>query len=161
MSEEELTGLEEELAAARGEAERLQSTAADREARASHLEAQLAELRGELEESRRQAEAREEELRAEHETLASQINDAAQRYRELVLERSPELPEDLITGGTVAEIDQAIERAMETVSKVRGHLESQAQATRVPVGSPPRSAPDLSDLSAEAKIERGLKQRSA
>jgi len=74
----------------------------------------------------------------------------------VVLERSPELPGELVTGATVEEIDEAIGRAKETVSKVRGHLESQAQAGRVPVGAPPRSEPDLSAMSAEEKIKYGL-----
>jgi hypothetical protein len=42
------------------------------------------------------------------------------------------------------------------VAKVRGHIESQAQAGRVPVGAPARSGPDLSGLSAEQKIQHGL-----
>lgn len=159
MSDEELTELEEELASARAEMERLQAMAADREARAAHLEAQLGELRQELAQAREQSEAREQELAGRAEALEAQVRSAAQRYRELALQLSPELPEELVTGESVEEIDAALQRAQETVSRVRGHLESQAQAAWVPVGAPPRSAPDLSGLSAEEKIRLGLRQK--
>ena len=159
MSDEELQELQDELAAARSELERLQVTAADREARAAHLELELSALREELAGAREEARSRDEELRGQNETLATQAQSAAQRYRELILQQSPELPEELVMGESVAEIDAALERARETVSKVRGHLESQAQLTRVPVGAPVRSGPDLSGLSAEEKISAGLRQK--
>ena len=162
MSDEELSDVREELEAARADVERLQAVAADREARAAHLESQLTEVRQELAQAAEQAEAREQELSALRErsgALTGQVRGAAERYRELVLRQSPELPEELVTGDSVEEIEAALERARETVSKVQGHLESQAQATRVPVGAPVRSAPDLSGLSAEQKIAAGLRQK--
>ena len=161
MSDDELTAIQEELAASLGELEQLQVTAADREARAAHLESQLTELDEELAKARNEAEARALEQAAvteANEALQKQLQDAAQRYRALALQHSPELPAELVTGETVEEIDQALQQARETVSKVRGHLESQAQAGRVPVGAPTRSGPDLSALSAEEKIRRGLEQ---
>jgi predicted nucleic acid-binding Zn-ribbon protein len=160
MSEEELQELQEELAAARSELERLQVTAADREARAAHVETELSALQHELAGAREQAQSREEELRAQNEALSTQAHGTAQRYRELILLQSPELPEELVTGESVAEIDAALEAARETVSKVRGHLESQAQATRVPVGAPVRSGPDVSGMNAEEKIREGLRQKN-
>jgi chromosome segregation ATPase len=155
VSDEELTELQEELADARAELEQLRSTTADREAR-------LRALRDELAEARRQAEARDGELAEAREAaaaLSERVRAGAQRYRELALQQMPELPEELVAGETIEEIDEALGRARETVSKVRGHLESQAQAARVPVGAPVRSEPDLSGLSAAEKIERGLRQR--
>ena len=164
MNEEELTQLEEQLAEARAELEALETTVADREARAAHLELQIAGVREELSVAQAGIEARDTELATQRErsdALESAVRGSAQRYRALALERSPELPEELVSGDTIDEIDQAIDRARETVSKVRGHLETHAQATRVPVGAPPRSAPDYSALSAEEKIARGIEQRRA
>ena len=160
MSEDDL---QEELAEARAELERLQVSAADGEARAAHLESQQGRLQEELAQVRSEAEARDQELtglREQAEALQDRVRSSAQRYRELALEHSPELPQELVAGDTVEDVDQALQRARETVSKVRGHLESQAQAGRVPVGAPPRSAPDLSALSAEEKIRFGLRQGS-
>jgi chromosome segregation ATPase len=161
-NDEEITQLEERLAEAQAELEALQTTVADREARALHLDSQLASMREELAAVRQDVEARDEELgtlRARSEALESAVRRSAERYRTLALEGSPELPEELVAGTTVDEIDQAIARARETVSKVRGHLETQAQSARVPVGAPARSEPDLSGLSAQDKIARGIEQR--
>ncbi len=150
---QELIATQEELAATKAELETLQETVADAEARATHLDSQLTQANEELEVTRSESETREEDL-------AAQLRSAADRYRELALEQTPELPAELVSGATVEEIDESLERARETVSKVRGHLESQAQAGRVPVGSPPRSEPDLSGLSTEEKISYGLQQRT-
>ena len=153
MLTDELAATQEELAAARAELERLQETAADSEARATHVESQLTQANEEIELARSESEAREQDLTA-------QLQSAADRYRDLALEQAPELPAELVSGATVAEVDEALQRARETVSKVRGHLESQAQAGKVPVGAPPRSEPDLSGLSTEEKISYGLQQRA-
>jgi chromosome segregation ATPase len=134
--------LEEQLAEARAEVEKLQMEAADREARASQLEGEL-----------REAQDR-------NVALEESVAGAASRYRALVLEGSPELPEELIAGATVEEIEASVARARETVSKVRGHIESQAQAGRVPVGAPERSTRDASALSADEKIRAGLARAS-
>ncbi len=161
MSDDELTAMREELMAAQSEVERFQVTAADREARAVHLEGQLSQVREELSQAESETQAREGELAGaweQVEALQAQVRSSAERYREAALQQSPELPAELVTGETVEEVDQAIQRARETVSKVRGHLESQAQAGRVPVGAPPRSGPDFSAMSAEEKIRFGLQQ---
>lgn len=163
MSSDELAAAQEELAEARVELERLQVTAADREARAAHLESQRAQLGDELAQARSEIEARDGELaglREQTQSLQELVRGSAQRFRELALEQSPELPAELVAGETVEEVEASLERARETVSKVRGHLESQAQAGRVPVGAPARSGPDFSALSAEEKIKLGLQQRA-
>ncbi len=156
MSDDELATTQEELAAAKAELEQLQVATADREARSAHLESELATAQD-------TAKARELELAGSSDrtqALESQARDAAQRYRELALRGAPELPEELVTGETVEEVEQALQRARETVSNVRGHLESQAQAGRVPAGAPPRSGPDLAGMSSEEKIRYGLQQRA-
>jgi chromosome segregation ATPase len=145
---EDVETLEEALEEAKAELETLRDAMADREARAAQLETEAEALREQLARSQEASEAK-----------ASEAASAAQRYRALVLERSPELPEDLVTGTTVEEIDEAVERARETVSKVVAHLESKAAAGRVPVGAPARSQPDISRMSTEEKIALGLRNR--
>ncbi len=162
MTDEEIAQLQDQLAEAQGEIERLQITAADREARAAHLEESLAQLNEQLASVQAEASARGEEVTSLQERagdLESQVKAAATRYREAVLEAAPDLPADLVAGETVEDVDRSLEAARQTVSRVRGHIESQAEAGRVPVGAPPRSAPDLSALSPADKIRFGL-QRS-
>jgi chromosome segregation ATPase len=168
MSEEELSELEERLAEAQAEVERLQATAADREARAAHVEEKNAQLRHDLEETRGALSTAEERasagqervvgLEGELSTARAQVREAAVRYREALLSASPEVPADMVTGESVEEVEASLAAARQTVAQVRQHLESQAQAGRVPAGAPPRSGADLSALTPEEKIRAGLEQ---
>ena len=171
MSEEELSELQERLAEAQAEVERLQAMTADREARAAHVEEQNAQLRRDLEEARgalsttqEQATAHQEHvagLEGELSTAREQVREAAARYREALLSASPEVPADMVAGESVEEVEASLAAARQTVAQVRQHLESQAQAGRVPAGAPPRSAGgglDLSALTPEEKIRVGLER---
>ena len=168
MSEEELSELQERLAEAQAEVERLQAMTADREARAVHLDEQNAKLRRDLEEARGALSTAEEQASAHQERVAGlegelstareQTREAAARYREALLSASPEVPADMVAGESVEEVEASLAAARQTVSQVRQHLESQAQAGRVPAGAPPRQAPDLSALTPEEKIRMGLER---
>jgi len=168
MSEEELSELQERLVEALAEVERLQTIAADREARATHQEEQNAHLRRDLEEAhgalsttQEQAAAHQERvavLEGELSTAREQVREASARYREALLSASPEVPADMVLGESVEEVEASLTAARQTVAQVRQHLESQAQAGRVPAGAPPRQAPDLSALTPEEKIRMGLER---
>jgi len=169
VTDEEIAALQDELTEARTEVDRLQTIAADREARAAHLEETLAQLREEqsqlsasLHEAESQLAARDEEmvtLRQEVEALRASLKAAASKYRHALLASQPEVPPDLVNGETVEEVDQQLEAALRMIAQLRGHLESQAQALRVPSGAPARRAPDLSALSPGEKIVHGLSQQ--
>jgi DNA repair exonuclease SbcCD ATPase subunit len=169
VTDEEIATLEDQLAEAQTELDRLQTIAADREARAAHLEETLTQLRDEhsqVSDSLREAQAnlagREEELaalRQEVEPLQASVKAAASRYRDALLASRPEVPPDLVSGETVEEVDQQLESALRMVAQLRSHLESQAQAMRVPSGAPARRAPDLSALTPTEKIVHGLSQQ--
>ena len=169
MTDEEIAALEDQLAEAQTELDRLQTIAADREARAAHLEETLTQLRDEhsqVSDSLREAQAnlagRDEELaalRREVEPLQTSAKTAASWYRNALLTSRPGVPPDLVSGETVEEVDQQLETALRMVAQLRSHLESQAQAMRVPSGAPARRAPDLSALSPTEKIVRGLSQQ--
>jgi DNA repair exonuclease SbcCD ATPase subunit len=169
VTDEEIAALQDELTEARTEVDRLQTMAADREARAAHLEETLVQLREEqsqlsasLGEAEAQLAARDEELtalRQEVEGLQASLKAAASKYRSALLASKPEVPPDLVSGETVEEVDQQLEAALRMIAQLRDHLESQAQAVRVPTGAPARRAPDLSALSPAEKIAHGLSQQ--
>ena len=169
MTDEEMTALQDELADAQAEVDRLQPIAADREARAAHLEETLAQLREEqsqlsasLGEAQAQVAARDEELaglRQGAEALQVSLKAAASKYRDVLLAGKPDVPPDLVSGETVEEVDQQLEAALRMVAQLRSHLESQAQALRVPTGAPARRAADLSALSPGEKIAYGLSRQ--
>lgn len=157
--DEEMVLLEEQLTAAQNDIEQLQAQLADAEARDATRAAEVSELR-------RQLSAREESLAAqsiELEDLRSAVTEvqaasreAVERVRQSILEREPDLPQELVTGETVADLDAAVSQARQTVAQVRQHLEQQAQSLRVPAGAPVRGAPDVSGMTASEKIRAGL-----
>jgi chromosome segregation ATPase len=158
--DEEIVMLEEQLAAAHADIERLQSRVADAESLVETRNEELSSLRLQLTErdSRVAETATEvESLRSAVELARQEARAAVQRVRSSVLEREPELPAELVQGETVPDLDAAIERARQTVTQVRQHLEQQAQSRRVPAGAPVRGAPDTSSMSAAEKIRSGLR----
>lgn len=169
MSEDELSALQEQLAEARAENERLQATAADREARALHLDGLNGQLREQLAAAQADLSAGQVELssvqaglsavQAEKDDLHARLQAAVGKYREVLLAAAPEVVQEMVAGESIEEVDAAMERARQTMLHVRERLESQAQAGRVPTGSPPRTAPDLSALSPMEKIRLGLGQK--
>lgn len=172
----ELLALRDQLADAQAEIERLQAQAADAEARAATAEERLdqaqtevealkgrvSDLEGELQAGQADLAEREQrlaELGEEAEGLRQQLRQAALRYREARLAAHPEVPADMVSGETIEEIDQQVEAALKLVSQVKDRLQAGSQAARVPIGSPPRRAPDLSALPAAEKIRLGLSDR--
>jgi outer membrane murein-binding lipoprotein Lpp len=165
--DEEVVLLEEQLAAANADIERLQGrvselegSIAGREADATALRTQLTAVQDEASQAQMALTQRDGDLETLRQALDAKVADAraaAHRYRHLLMVSEPELPAELVSGETVSEIDEAAVRARQTVAKVRQHLETQAQALRVPTGAPARGAPDTSAMTPAEKIRLGLR----
>jgi outer membrane murein-binding lipoprotein Lpp len=165
--DEEVVLLEEQLAAANADIERLQGrvselegSIAGREADANALRTQLTAARDEATQAQAALTQRDSDLETLRQALDATVADAraaAHRYRELLMVSEPELPAELVFGETVSEVDEAAVRARQTVAQVRQHLETQAQALRVPTGAPARGAPDTSAMTPAEKIRLGLR----
>lgn len=84
--------------------------------------------------------------------LREQVQSTMDRYRSALIAGAPDLPEELIQGGTIEELDRSMESARKIVEKVASRLETRAPEARVPSGAPPRRPADLSGLSAREKI---------
>lgn len=153
----ELAALHEQLAGARAEVERLQRDAANAVAEAAFLRDDVRASHDAV----AAATAEAATLREQIDAATQRAQEAAERYRDLVVRTEPALPADLIAGSDIDAIDASVTAAREIVGRVRSHIESQAQAGRVPAGAPPRSAPDLSALTPEQKIRHGLAARSS
>jgi chromosome segregation ATPase len=162
-SGEELAALQEQLAESRAEVERLQAGAADAEARAATAIGEAGSLREQLDrsqESRESAESDAQSARAYLDAAEARLRAAAGKFRDLVVRTEPELPAELIAGDDVDAVEASVAAAREIVGRVRSHIETEARATRVPAGAPPRSASDLSALPPEQKIRIGLERRA-
>lgn len=165
--DEEVVLLEEQLAAANADIERLQgrvgeleSSIAGRDVDAATLRTQLTSAQDEASQAQvvlTQRDSDLEALRLALDATVAEARAAANRYRELLMASEPELPAELVFGDTVSEIDEAAVRARQTVAQVRQHLETQAQALRVPTGAPARGVPDTSAMTPAEKIRLGLR----
>lgn len=84
--------------------------------------------------------------------MRRQIDFAVGRYRIALMVSAPELPEELISGNTIEELDNAMESAKKIVEKVASRIGARTPEERVPSGAPARREADLSGLSAREKI---------
>jgi len=116
---------------------------------------EVATLRAALEER----DARVAELEEEAQRLSNELALALQKYRSSLLASAPEVPEELVQGETVHQVEEAFGRARAMVERIRSQVEAQAARERIPPGAPARSGPDLSSLSAREKISYALTQR--
>jgi hypothetical protein len=107
------------------------------------LESRVAELEEVLGEAQTTLKAQEEEAS----TLRERLALAAAKYRSLLLASNPEVPEELVGGETVDRVRRRLEAKLEQEPRYIG------------AGAPPRTAPDLSDLSPREKIAYGLARR--
>ena len=119
----------------------------DSESRAQDLEAEVSQLHTTI-----------ENQEAELANLRQQVASAAKRYRSALLASAPEVPEELIQGETVDELDRSLISAKQVVEKIASQLEAHVAAERVPSGAPPRREADLSALSPREKILYALQR---
>ncbi len=149
---DELEGLRGELESLKQEKEVLNRELKAREATMGELEEALAARDTEI--------AGLKQTMAESEQKLVQINDllsqAVASYRELVVAAHPEIPPELITGDSVAAVDESRQSAQALVDKVKQGIEAETSKTRVPAGAPPRAPLDLSVLSPREKIEYAI-----
>ena len=170
MNEEEITALQAELEAARREvedstrrAEELKAQLGERDSRLGEVQRQLAEAtaaketsEAELTSVRAALDDKEAQLAAATERLSSAVDS----YRGSLIAANPEIPQEMIGGDAIGDIDASLEKARELAGRVRTKLEEDLKATSVPAGAPQRSAPDLSELSPREKIEYALRKEA-
>jgi len=159
MTEEEVKALEEALEEARGQAERYRETAGEQGERIAELEGRLTGLEATAQEREQAQAAREEEFHRREEEAAGlreQLVAGVARYRCLLLAAVPEVPEELVKGETMEEVDASLAAAREMVEGIKRRLEAKLATERIPVGAPVRAAPDVSALSPREKIALAL-----
>ena len=89
---------------------------------------------------------------AEIRGIKQQVELAVDRYRSALIAGAPELPEELVQGSTIEELDRSVESARKIVEKVASRIGARSPETRVPSGAPVRRPADVSGLSPREKI---------
>ena len=93
-----------------------------------------------------------QKLAAINETLTQ----ALASYKSLIVETSPEIPSELITGDTIEAINESLENARSLVDRVKKGIEEEISRIKVPAGAPQRAPLDLSVLSPREKIQYAI-----
>lgn len=149
---EELT--QEQFDAIKKELEAEKGAKATFEASVTELEGNLKARDDELTQLRQAGEGHQGEL----DGLKTSLGEAVGKYRGLVLASNPTVPDELVTGESIADIEASLEKAKGLVSKVTAQVTEQLQKTIVPAGAPPRGGPATEGMSARQKINYGLEQ---
>jgi len=158
VTDEEITALQAELEGAKKEVEGLTAQLEERDAKMGELQAVIASQSEAITEKGVLIETREQELA----TLREASAEATSKYRGSLLAANPNVPEEMIVGETIADIDASLETAKALVGKVKASLEEQAlslsKGAPVPAGAPERSGTDLSSMSPRQKIEYAIRK---
>ncbi len=89
--------------------------------------------------------------------LRAQLADALDRYRALLLRRDPDVPQELVYGESVGELESSYERASGLVEQLRLRAAERAAQERVPAGAPERRGANTAGLTPQEKIMLGLR----
>lgn len=116
----------------------------------------LEDLLAEREEQLAKANARISELEQAVAESGKNLAQAVSDYKQLAVKSSPGVPDELVAGSTIEEINSSLERARIIVGKVRQGLTTEMASAKVPAGAPERTPADLSVLSPLEKIRYAI-----
>ena len=145
---EELADIKTQLAEEQKAKSALEQAVAERDARLAGLETALSE-------AKQSSEASAADLVAVKEAR----DQAVSKYLNMAKALNPTIPQDIIVGGSIAEIDASIEKGKALVASVTQYLESEASEAKVPAGAPLRGAISLEGMSPKEKIAYGIQQK--
>lgn len=143
-----LEAIKAELAEERQAKVAADAALAEKDALISNLQAQLTE-----------AKQGTEAAAAELAHLKGAHAQAVSKYLGAVRVANPTIPQDIISGQTIEEIEASVQKALSIATAVKASLEAEAKQAKVPAGAPPRGEISLEGLSPKEKIAAGIKQK--
>ncbi len=159
LTEEEIKTLQDELETLRGELgglkqdkETLTGELSSRDTRVSELEQVVASRDSDIMTSKQTVTELEEKFSSVNQSLSQAISS----YKALVVQANPGVIEELISGDSIEQVNESVERANTLISRVKEGLEVEVAKVRVPAGAPERTLPDLSALSPREKIQYAI-----
>jgi DNA repair exonuclease SbcCD ATPase subunit len=144
----------EDIAAVKAQLEEEQKAKTALEEAMAEKDAKLAELEAALSEAKQGSEASATELASVKEAR----DEAVSKYLGMAKASNPQVPQDIISGETIAEIDASVEKGKGLVSAVKKTLESETAAAKVPAGAPTRGE-TTEGMSNKEMIAAGLRQK--
>jgi len=170
VTDEEITALQQELQDAnagletsRKEVESLTTQLSERDAKMGELQAEItdkggliASQDGELNDIKAANLDAEGRLAG----LSDSLVEATTKYRSALVSANPSIPESLIIGASIAELDASLATAQGVVSTVKETLAAAEAEISVPAGAPERTGVDLSSLSPAEKIKYAIRKET-
>ena len=95
---------------------------------------------------------RDEQLGA----LQAELGAPLERYRASLLASNPDVPQDMVDGTSIASLDESFNAASALAERLRRQVEERTAQERVPAGAPTRCSLDVSALTPQQKIMKGL-----
>ena len=83
---------------------------------------------------------------------------AVEDFKRLAAGSNTLIPAEAISGATIEEVKDSMDRALKLVASVQESLSKQAQASSIPAGAPARGGLETSTMSTKEKINYGLEQ---
>jgi len=147
--------LEEEKTAKAALAEAM----AGKDSRITELETAVSEAKTEVQ-TLSEAKGKELEASAAELAQAREARDqAVAKYVNMAKALNPAIPEGIIGGGSIAEIDESVDKGRAIVDAVKKAMEAEASAARVPPGAPTRGAAPTEGMSPKEKIAYAIQQK--
>jgi len=143
----------EDLEAIKAQLEEEKQAKASVEAALAEKDARIAELEANLDE----ADQNFASLNSQVSQLKKAHGQAVVKYLDAVRLANPTIPQDIIHGDTIEDIDTSLSQAISIAERVRSRLEAQAKESKVPSGAPPRGEISLEGL--REKIAAGIQQK--
>ena len=145
----------EDLGAIRLQLQEEQEARAAAQAALDEKETRIAELDASLSEARQGSETAAAELARVKEAKDQAVAKCLTMAKAL----NPAIPEGIIAGDSIDEIDASVEKGKAIVEAVKKAMEAEAKEARVPAGAPTRGAINLEGLSPREKIAAGIQQK--
>ena len=139
-----------------------EASLADKDTRIAELQAEGEALRAEqsnLQASLSEAKTGSEAAAAELASTKEAKDAAVAKYLGMAKALNPNIPEGILAGETIEEIDTSVEKGKAIVESVKKVMEAEAAATKVPAGAPTRGEISLEGLTPREKIAAGIQQK--
>jgi chromosome segregation ATPase len=149
---QETQGTQETLAAQLEEERKAKAAA---EASLAEKDDRIASLESSLSEAKQGSEA----VAAELAQVKEANIQAVSKYLDVVRSANPNIPQDIIAGDTIEDIDASLAKAITIAESVKSSLEAQAKETKVPAGAPTRTEISVEGLTPREKIAAGIQQK--
>ena len=132
----------------------LEETLAGKDTKIAELEAQVTEFTTQLEAKAQEAQASAADLA----TVKEAKDVAVAKYLNMAKALNPNIPEGILSGETIEEIDASVEKGKAIVEAVKKAMEAEAATARVPAGAPTRGGIPTEGMSPREKIAAGIQQ---